>query len=190
MEIVTSRHELEVEFTDANRALQSLVLTPGVLRHPEDHLTGTIYTKGAWFLHFLEQRFGRPAFDGFLRGYFKRFSFQSISSGQFVDYARRHLLLAHPGKVREEEFQAWLKEPGIPSFAPRVLSPRLDAVDAVRTAWLRRRMVLPTFRALAATSEGRAFARSILDRARPGLHPITLRAVEEAIAEPAGDASP
>ena len=32
--------------------------------------SATVYTKGAWFMQFLEERYGREKFDPFLRGYF------------------------------------------------------------------------------------------------------------------------
>ena len=32
---------------------------PGVLKDPDDNLTGTVYTKGAWFVQFLEMRYNR-----------------------------------------------------------------------------------------------------------------------------------
>jgi len=107
-----------------------------VLKDPDDNLSSTVYTKGAWFMQFLEQRFGRENFDAFLRGYFDHFAFQSISSQQFADYAKANLLDKYPGKVTQEEFDAWLYEPGVPSTAPQTASPRFDAVDAARKAWL------------------------------------------------------
>ncbi|RDZ27355.1 M1 family metallopeptidase [Lysobacter silvisoli] len=136
MESVIGRNELKAEFTDDNKALQSLAVKPGDLKDPDDNLTGTVYTKGAWFLEFLEQRFGRENFDAFLRGYFDHFAFQSISTQQFVDYAKANLLDKYPGKVTQAEFDAWLYEPGIPANAPATPSARFDAVDAARKAWL------------------------------------------------------
>ena len=136
MELVINRNEVKSEFNDANKPLQVLAGTPGVLKDPDDNLSGTVYHKGAWFMQFLEQRFGRDNFDQFLRGYFDHFAFQSISSQQFADYAKANLLDKYPGKVTQEEFDTWLHEPGIPSFAPQVMSPRFDAVDAARKAWL------------------------------------------------------
>jgi leukotriene-A4 hydrolase len=144
MENITARGELQAEFGDANRPLQSLVLPRGRLTDPEGHLTGTIYTKGGWFLQFLEQRFGRAEFDAFLRRYFDHFAFRSISSRDFVDYARRNLLDRHPGRVSATEFAAWLHDPGVPDGAPRLTSPRLTAVDAARRAWLSDRTLPPT----------------------------------------------
>jgi aminopeptidase N len=136
MEKIVARNELEQEFTDANKDLQPLAIKEGVLKDPDDNLTGTVYTKGAWFAEFLETRFGREAFDAFLRGYFDHFAFQSITTEQFAEYAKANLLDKYPGKVTQAEFDAWLNEPGIPATAPQVTSARFDAVDAVRKAYL------------------------------------------------------
>lgn len=136
MESLIGRNELKSEFTEDNKALQRLAVKPGDLDDPDNNLTGTVYTKGAWFLQFLEQRFGRDNFDAFLRGYFDHFAFQSISTQQFVDYAKANLLDKYPGKVTQAEFDAWLYEPGIPSNAPQTPSARFDAIDAARKAWL------------------------------------------------------
>lgn len=136
MESLISRNELRSEFTDDNKPLQALAIKPGDLHDPDENLTGTVYTKGAWFLQFLEQRFGRDNFDAFLRGYFDHFAFQSISTQQFVDYAKANLLDKYPGKVTQAEFDAWLYEPGVPGNAPQTPSARFDAIDAARKAWI------------------------------------------------------
>jgi leukotriene-A4 hydrolase len=115
---------------------QALAVKPGVLKDPDDALSDVAYDKGAWFLQFLEQRFGRAEFDAFLRGYFDHFAFQSIPTAKFVEYAKQNLLKKYPGKVTDAEFDAWLYEPGIPADAPRTLSPRLGVVDSARLAWL------------------------------------------------------
>ncbi len=260
---VIDRNELRREFTEDNKALQSLAVKPGALADPDDNLTGTVYTKGAWFLQFLEERFGRAGFDAFLRGYFDHFAFQSISTAQFADYARANLLDKHSGKVTQAEFDAWLYEPGIPADAPQVLAPRFGVVDSARLAWLgsgqlppqviteawttqewvhfleglpqtlsieqlsqldtayiftgtrngelaqrwyplavrsgyvqanpaiarflqtigRRKLIMPTYEALAKTEPGLAFAKEVFARARPGYHPITTGSVEKVIVE-------
>ncbi len=136
MENITARDELADEFNDANRNLQVLAIPAGALPDPDGHLTATVYTKGAWFLEFLEQRFGRNEFDAFLRGYFDDFAFESITTPRFVEYAREHLIDRYPGRIRQAEFDAWLYEPGVPANAPKAVSPRLEGVDAYRAAWL------------------------------------------------------
>lgn len=135
MENVIERDELKSEFNDDNKALQALAVKPGVLKNPDDNLSSTVYAKGAWFLQFLEQRFGRDVFDPFLKGYFDHFAFQSISTPIFVEYAKANLLAKHPGKVSDAEFDAWIYEPGVPATAPQTLSQRFSVVNAARIAW-------------------------------------------------------
>ncbi|GAB3745316.1 M1 family metallopeptidase [Lysobacter olei] len=136
MESVISRNELAEEFKDAKPETTVLALKPETIRNPDDSLTSQQYTKGAWFLQFLEQRFGRDVFDPFLKGYFDHFAFQSIPTAKFVDYLKTNLIEKHPGKVTMEEVNQWVYQPGIPDFAPKTVSPRFDAVDAARKAWL------------------------------------------------------
>jgi aminopeptidase N len=135
MESMIAREELHDEFTDANKDLQVLATKADALKDPDDSLTGTVYTKGAWFLQFLEQRFGRTEFDAFLRGYFDHFAFQSIPTAKFVDYAKTNLLQKYSGKVSEAELDAWLYEPGVPATAPQLRSQRFSLVDSARIAW-------------------------------------------------------
>ncbi|TWI14408.1 M1 family metallopeptidase [Aerolutibacter ruishenii] len=136
MESVIARNELAAEFKDAKPETTVLALKPGTIQNPDDSLTSQQYTKGAWFLQFLEQRFGRDVFDPFLKGYFDHFAFQSIPTAKFVDYLKANLIEKHPGKVTMQEVEQWVYEPGIPDFAPKTVSPRFDAVDAARKAWL------------------------------------------------------
>ncbi|HJW46838.1 MAG TPA: leukotriene A4 hydrolase C-terminal domain-containing protein, partial [Lysobacter sp.] len=136
MENVIERNELAVEFKEIDPKLQALAVMPGVLKDPDENSSATVYAKGAWFLQFLEQRFGRDNFDAFLRSYFDHFAFQSIDTQQFAAFAKANLLDKYPGKVTQAEFDAWLYEPGVPATAPKTVSARFDAVDGARKAWL------------------------------------------------------
>lgn len=136
MENVIGRNELAVEYKEIEPKMQVLALKPDSLPDPDGSSSATVYTKGAWFLQFLEQRFGRETFDAFLKDYFDHFAFQSIPTATFVDYAKANLLAKNPGKVSEAELMAWIYEPGVPDSAPKTVSPRFDAIDAARTAWL------------------------------------------------------
>ena len=98
---------------------------------------GLVYPKGAWLLRTLEQRAGRAVFDPFLRGWFDEHAFQSVTTGQFIDYLRAKLLAVHPGLMSDAELDDWLYGPGIPASATRAVSARLAALDATRAAWLK-----------------------------------------------------
>ncbi len=136
MENVIERNELKKEFAEIDPKLQALATKPGVLKDPDENSSATVYTKGAWFLQFLEERFGRDKFDPFLKEYFNHFAFQSINSAQFAKYAQQNLLLKYPNIVSQAEFDAWLYDPGIPATAPQTQARRFGVVDSARLAWL------------------------------------------------------
>ena len=46
----------------------------------------------------------------------------------------------------------------------------------------RRKLIMPTYAALAQTPDGKAFAQKVFDKARPGYHPITTGSVEQTLA--------
>jgi leukotriene-A4 hydrolase len=136
MEAVIEQSSLKRELADLDAKEQLLVLPPLPGRDPDDALTPVAYIKGAWFLSFLEQRYGREAFDGFLRGYFDRFAFESIDSTQFIAHLRETLMQDQPSVVSEAELQAWLFEPGLPEFAVAASSQRFAAIDHAREDFL------------------------------------------------------
>ncbi|MCL6619282.1 MAG: M1 family metallopeptidase [Thermomonas hydrothermalis] len=135
MEEVIDRDELKQEYKTLPPELQRLSLKPGTLADPDDQSSATVYTKGAWFLEFLEKRFGRDVFDPWLKGYFDHFAFQSITTRQFRDYLKATLIDKHPNVVTMQEVDQWLYEPGIPDNAPKVESGRFATVNAARIAW-------------------------------------------------------
>ncbi len=135
MEEVIDRDELKQEFATIDPKLQRLSLKPGTLADPDDQSSATVYTKGAWFLQFLEKRFGREVFDPWLKGYFDHFAFQSITTSQFRDYLKANLIDKHPNVVTMQEVDQWLYEPGIPANAPKVESGKFSTVNAARIAW-------------------------------------------------------
>lgn len=63
------------------------------------------------------------------------------------------------------------------------------AMEAFLLAIGRRKLIMPTYTALAKTDEGRAFAQSVFDKARPAYHPITVGSVEQVLAVPVAPAA-
>ncbi len=102
----------------------------------DDALSSVAYDKGSWFLRTLEQRFGRADFDAYLRSYFDHFAFQSITTEQMLAYMKPNLIDKYPDKMRWAEVQDWVYGTGIPKDAPLPDSPRFDAIDKERTAFL------------------------------------------------------
>jgi aminopeptidase N len=255
----------EIQSGEIAPADQVLALPALTGRDPDEVLSDIAYTKGAWFLRFLEQRVGRAEFDPFLRGWFDSHAFRSATSEDFVAYLHQHLLERHPAAVSPAELDAWLHQPGIPTFAEHARSSAFGIVDAARIAWSadgrlpptsitagwstqawthfldglpptvtpermaaldaayhftgspngelaqrwyplavrsgyhaadapmaqflehvgRRKLIMPTYEALAKTPEGLRVAQRVFARARAGYHPITTATVAATLAKAA-----
>jgi leukotriene-A4 hydrolase len=135
MQLVVDRQELAAEMKDMKPREQLLVANlEGI--DPDEGLSGVAYDKGRWFLGFLESRYGREAFDTFLRAYFDHYAFKSIATPDFLRYYSENLEAKYPGKVSSAEIDQWLHQPGIPASAPIAHSVRFDAVDKAATAFL------------------------------------------------------
>ncbi|HVF48949.1 MAG TPA: M1 family metallopeptidase [Pyrinomonadaceae bacterium] len=98
-------------------------------RDPDEGFTTVPYEKGALFLRHLEETFGRPRFDAFLRGYFQRFAFQSITTEDFEDYLRKNLLDKYPRLATRVPVEEWIERAGFPASAPRPASPAFARVE-------------------------------------------------------------
>jgi leukotriene-A4 hydrolase len=104
-------------------------------RDPDAGFTGVPYDKGAAFLRRLEEVFGRERFDTFLRGYFDRFSFRSITTATFRAHLERELLRPFPQLAASVDVEEWIEGPGLPEDFPRVVSDRFAKIDAAMAAW-------------------------------------------------------
>lgn len=109
-------------------------------RDPDDGSTDIPYEKGALFLRHLEETFGRARFDQFLKGYFNHFAFQSITTDQFVDYLKQHLLNENPTLAAKVPVDEWINQPGIPASAPKPTSPAFARVEEQAHLWLSRKI--------------------------------------------------
>ena len=85
----------------------------------------------------LEETFGRPRFDKFLRNYFNAFAFMSITTEEFVAYMREQLLDPVPELTAKASVEEWNNRPGLPHAAPRPSSNFFGAVEEGAESWLR-----------------------------------------------------
>jgi leukotriene-A4 hydrolase len=164
-EFIIAANELRGEMKNTPNADQRLV--PELKgRDPDDGLSDIPYTKGSWFLQWLEFKFGRDTFDSFLRSYFDHFAFQSITTDQFVDYLKANLLDKDPGKVSMSQVNVWLHQPGIPADAPLPVSARFTAEDKERAEFLAGKLAAPGLQAQKWTTQEWQY---FLDRLPPKL---------------------
>jgi leukotriene-A4 hydrolase len=99
-------------------------------RDPDDGMNKIAYEKGYFLLRLIEETVGREAFDSFLRGYFERHAFQSMTTPRWIEELRSELLSRHPGAEQKVNLEAWIHQPGVPSNAPRVESDAFEKVEA------------------------------------------------------------
>ncbi len=98
-------------------------------RDPDDAANKLAYEKGYFLLRLIEETVGRESFDAFLRDYFERHAFQSMTTRAFVDDLRKNLLSKHPGAEDRIGVGRWVEGPGIPSNVPRVQSDAFEKVE-------------------------------------------------------------
>jgi leukotriene-A4 hydrolase len=105
-------------------------------RDPDDGFTLVPYEKGALFLRLLEETFGRERFDQFLKGYFERFAFQSITTDDFIAHLKKNLLDPNPELAAKIPLEEWIYKPGLPASAPKPQSDAFAKVEAQAKEWL------------------------------------------------------
>jgi leukotriene-A4 hydrolase len=137
MEFVLDTRNLRRDFRELPVTTDLQRLTPKLAGlDPDAVYTTTAYTKGSWFLKFLERQVGRAQLDAWLRGWFDRHAFASIDTATFRADLQRELLDAQPDKVSAAQLDAWLHAPDIPAFAPAFESAAFDRIDAQRARFL------------------------------------------------------
>jgi aminopeptidase N len=131
-------------------------------RDPDDAMTRIPYEKGSLFLSTLEAAFGRARFDSFLRGYFEKFAFQSITTEDFVAYFREHLSKSDEAAAGRVDLRAWIEEPGLPAGFPSPVSDRLEKVAAAARGWAGGELPIPRIETMDwSTQEWLQFLRSL-----------------------------
>ena len=99
-------------------------------RDPDEGFTQVPYEKGALFLRHLEETFGRPRFDRFLKSYFNHFAFRSITTADFLNYLKQNLLNENPQLAARVPVEEWIYKPNIPQSAPQPVSDAFTKVEA------------------------------------------------------------
>ena len=98
-------------------------------RDPDDGMNKIAYEKGYFLLRSIEEAVGREAFDRFLRSYFDRHAFHSMTTDQWIAELRHELLDQHPGVEAKLNLDGWIRTAGIPSNVPGVQSDAFEKVE-------------------------------------------------------------
>ena len=136
MERALDLESLKRDIAEAARPELTSLKMPENLDHPDDAFSQVSYAGGMFFLKFLENRFGRDAFDPFLRNYFNEFAFQSIVTEDFLAYFEDKLWASDPNAVTRSEIEAWVYKPGLPKTVEKPKSDAFEQVAKVQDDWL------------------------------------------------------
>jgi len=85
---------------------------------PEDAFSVIPYIKGSTFLWYLEEIVGGPdKFEPFLRSYYDKFKYQSITTDVFKEYFLEYFSSCE--RTSEVDWKTWLYSPGMPIYKPQ-----------------------------------------------------------------------
>ncbi|MEP4053015.1 MAG: M1 family metallopeptidase [Litorimonas sp.] len=135
MEQVLDMDGMKRAISQAKRPELTHLKLPDDMTHPDDAFTLVSYIKGANFLFFLEDRFGRDAFDPFLKSYFNAYAFDSITTEDFLGFMDANLRNKYPDAVTDAEINAWVYGPGLPDTARTPQSDAFSKVAALAKRW-------------------------------------------------------
>ncbi|MEO0397945.1 MAG: M1 family metallopeptidase [Pseudomonadota bacterium] len=136
MERALDHEKLLETLAAAERPERTRLKLPAGIDHPSAGFTRVSYIKGAFFLRFLEERFGRAAFDAFLKDYFDAFAFKAVVTEDFLAFLQERLMAANPDTVSADEIREWVLGPGLPETFDPPQSDRFSAVAAQQADWL------------------------------------------------------
>ena len=104
-------------------------------RDPDSGMTNVAYEKGYFFLRTIEEAVGRERFDPFLRAYFDRHAFHSLTTDTFVSELRSELLAGDEELEKTLRVDAWIDGPGVPDNVAQVTSEAFVQVEGQIEAW-------------------------------------------------------
>lgn len=98
-------------------------------RNPDDGMNAIAYDKGYFFLRMMEEKVGREKWDAFLKTYFDKFAFKSMTTEGFLEYLQTNL-------KTDVDYKAWVYSAGLPANCPVVNTEQLTLVAAAAKEFL------------------------------------------------------
>ena len=105
-------------------------------RHADDGMTSIAYDKGYYFLRLVEETVGRETFDTFLKDYFERNAFKTMTTAAFLEQLNSELLEKYDGAAEKIGVEDWVYGTGIPNNLPVPDSKRFQAVESAVSSWI------------------------------------------------------
>jgi leukotriene-A4 hydrolase len=136
-------------------------------RNPDDGVTDIAYDKGYFFLRRIEEKFGRPKFDAFLKDYFADNAFKSMDTEKFIPYIENYYQKNFEITLNNELFNTWIYSPGLPEDCPKPASSKFDKVNLVLQDWKIGKHIDPKVTSSWSTHEWLHFIKNLPDSLTP-----------------------
>ena len=104
-------------------------------QNPDDGMNDVAYEKGYLLLRHIEESIGRADWDLFLRSYFEKRAFTSITTEQFVAEIEKSLIQGDSARAIQFDLKTWIYSPDLPEAHPVPQSERFQAVDQQVARW-------------------------------------------------------
>ena len=160
-DMALDRKSLENDFKDKDslKSEDTRLKTNFEGRNPDDAFSNVPYTKGALLLYAVEEKIGKPAFDAFLKKYFAKYTFKSITTDQVIE---EFIPL-----VGKDFLMAWIAQPYLPLTAPALPSEIINHMDLLVKNFLEKGQVPAETEIQALTSKDRCyFLEAVLNKVK------------------------
>ncbi|WP_420572836.1 leukotriene A4 hydrolase C-terminal domain-containing protein [Kordia sp.] len=101
-------------------------------KNPDDGMNSIAYDKGYLFLRTLEEKVGREKMDVFLKEYFNKHAFSTMTTEKFVTYLHTELLAKNNVEFNTD---IWIYKAGIPENASKIVSDKFQNVENAIIEW-------------------------------------------------------
>ncbi|WP_298423471.1 hydrolase/aminopeptidase [uncultured Kordia sp.] len=101
-------------------------------KNPDDGMNSIAYDKGYLFLRTLEVTVGRAKMDVFLKEYFNKNAFSTMTTEKFIDYLNTELLQKNNIDFNVDN---WVYKAGIPKNAVKIQSDKFQKVEEAIEQW-------------------------------------------------------
>ena len=104
-------------------------------RDPDDGMNDIAYEKGHFLLLLIEKSVGRQRFDTFLKNYFHRHAFGTITTEEFIEEYKSDLLNGNVDLEKKINIEEWIYKSGLPASCPQIISEKFNQVEILIGEW-------------------------------------------------------
>ncbi|MFC5283470.1 M1 family metallopeptidase [Pedobacter alpinus] len=130
-------------------------------RDPDGGVSDVAYEKGYFFLKNIEAAVGREKFDEFLKAYFNRHAFQSITNDVFLDELNALLIKGDEKLKAEINSYAWVYQPGLPKEFKVPVSASFSKIDDLQKQLMQKNDVVGLGKAINNTNQKLYFINTL-----------------------------